>query len=299
MGWDSYCCICGNSCKNVDIEYLTELFEVYNEYTKNKNVIKIDILEIKNIVKKLKWTKKTFSLLPTNIIYNSTNKIECENYLPFKDSSYFDDNILNGVLIHQDCWNFIKNNYNIELKYKDLPIRYIDNDKNPPLYNINYGEITKYWSQDFMYDELYLDKNIYMLDSPLLNINKKNIIRIKKIIQQFNIKKEVRPSPSISATFYKNNEIKLGNDNFFWIIKNGRWNKIKDEVFKKTIIFDKKFTKNFKNVSKINKIPAIGEYNIEPLFVLNFKKTNNGEIQIIFIGIEKSINNLNILIKNN
>ena len=138
-----------------------------------------------------------------------------------------------------------------------------------------------------------------MLDSPLVSTNKKNIIRIKKIIQQLNIKKEKRPSPSVSATFYKNNEIKLGNDNFFWIIKNGRWNKIKDEVFKKTIIFDKKFNKNVKMLSIINKIPAIGEYNNEPLFVLNFKKTNKGEIQIIFIGIEKSINNLNIMIKNN
>ena len=112
MGWDTYCCICGNSCKNVNIEYLTELFEVYNEYIK-KNLIKIDIVEIKNIVKNLKWTKKTFSLQPTNIVYNSINKIECEDYLPFKYSSYFDNDILNGVLIHQDFFNFIKNNYNI------------------------------------------------------------------------------------------------------------------------------------------------------------------------------------------
>ena len=291
MGWDTYCCVCGNSCKNVNIEYLTELFEVYNNYSK-KNLIKIDIVEIKNIVKKLKWTKKTFSLQPTNIIYNSTNKIDCEDYLPFKDSSYFDNTLLNGVLIHQDCWNFVKNNYNIELKYKDLPIRYLDSDKNPPLFNIDYGEITKYLSQDFAYDELYVDNNTYMLDSPLLQTNKKNIYRIKKIITQLNIKKIERPSPSISATFYKNNEIKLGNDNFFWIIKNGRWTKIKDEVFKKTIIFDK----NFKKLSIINKIPAIGEYSKEPLFVLHFKKTNKVETQIVFIGLEKSIEKLNIFI---
>ena len=298
MGWDTYCCICGNSCKNVDIEYLTELFEVYNEYSK-KNLIKIDIVEIKNIVKNLKWTKKTFSLQPTNIIYNSTNKIDCEDYLPFKNSSYLYDDILNGVLIHQDCWNFVKNNYNIELKYKDLPVRYLDSDKNPPLSNIDYGEITKYLSQDFSYDELYVDNNTYMLDSPLLKTNKKNIDRIKKIITQFNIKKEERPSPSISATFYKNNEIKLGNDNFFWIIKNGRWTKIKDEVFKKTIIFDKKINKNIKKISIINKIPAIGEYSKEPLFVLNFKTTNKGDTQIVFIGIETSIEKLNILVNNN
>jgi hypothetical protein len=296
MGWDSYCCLCANSCKNVDIAYLIELFETHNKYNKTKNLIKINITEIKNIVKKLKWTKKTFSLQPTNVIFNSTNKIDCEDYLPFKNSSYFDNEILNGVFIHQDCWHFCKKNYNIELKYKDLPVRYLDSDKNPPLYNIDYGEITKYLSQDFSYDGLYLDNNIYMLDSPLISTNKKNISRIKKIINQFNIKKEERPSPSISATFYKYSEIKLGNDNFFWIIQNGRWNKINEMVFKKTIIFDKKFNKNIKKLSIINKIPAIGEYSKEPLFVLNFKKNNKDETTIIFIGIEKNLNNLQVII---
>ena len=291
MGWDTYCCVCGNSCKVVDIEYLTELFKEHNEYS--KNLITINDMEIKDIVKKLKWTKKAFSLQPTNIIYNSTNKVECEDYLPFKDLTYFNSDLLNGVFIHQDCWTFVRNNYNIELKYKDLPIR-LDTNKSPPLYNIDYGEIKKYLSQDFSYIKLYLDNNIYMLDSPLIKSNTKNITRIKKIIQQFNIKTEQRPSPSISATFYKNNEIKLGNDNFFWIIKNGKWNKIKEEVFKKTIIFDKKT--NIKKSSLVNKIPAIGEYHKEPLFVLNFKRNNKGELQIVFIGTEKYIEKLNLSI---
>jgi hypothetical protein len=104
---------------------------------------------------------------------------------------------------------------------------------------IDYGEIKKYWNQYMQYDKMYIDKNIYMLDSPLLTTNIENIKRIKKIVNQMKLKKELRPSPPVSATFYKNNDIKLGDNNKFWIIKNYKWMEIKEDICKRK--FDLKY----------------------------------------------------------
>lgn len=282
MGWNTYCCICGNSCKGGDVDYLRDVFKVYSK----KEITKEIDNEIKDIVKKLKWSNKFITLFSNNknkIYYNYM--VNCEDHLPFKDEDDY------GIYLHYDCWKFVKITYGIELHYNNLPVNYINIDKKtslgiPPIMNIDYGEIKKYWSQDMDFYKMYTDKNIYMIESPLITSNKNNINRIKKIISQFKLKKELRPSPPISATFYKNNIIKLGNNKKFWIIKNNKWNEIKEDVIKNKINFDYKN----KLIYKVMNIPRIGEYNNIPLFIYNIK-TYKKEITIEIIGTEESINN--------
>jgi hypothetical protein len=126
-----------------------------------------------------------------------------------------------------------------------------------------------------------------MLDSPLNSSNKKNIIRIKKIISQLKLKKDLRPSPSVSATFYKNGDIKIGNNNKFWFVKNNKWYELKEDVIKKKIIFD------YDNkLYKLNVLPQIGEYYNIPLFVKQCKNITKKNTMIEFIGTIKTITDL-------
>jgi hypothetical protein len=280
--WDVFCCVCGNSCKGANVNYLNEEFEVMS----GEEITKETTTEIKNIVKKLKWCNKFITLFSNNKNNKYNNyQVSCEDHLPFKDDDDY------GIFMHYDCWKFVKITYGVELHYNNLPVNYIDISKKallgaPPLMNIDYGEIKKYWSQDMEFYKMSTDKNTYMLESPLVTSNTKNINRIKKIVSQFKLKKELRPSPPISATFYKNNTIKLGNNNKFWIIKNNKWNQIKEDVIKKKINFD---IKN-KLLYKIMDTPRIGEYNSIPLFISNIKETKK-EKTIEIIGVEESINN--------
>jgi hypothetical protein len=271
MGWDVFCGICGLSCKGCGYEYLEDILNTSDN-------------ELKKISKDCNWLNK-------KIILNSNNKIkkfkyeEVENHLPF-----IADQIEYGILLHYDCWKFVKINYGIELQYKHLPINYKifkSGSGTPPLMKINYGEIKKYWGQDMDFEKMYKDNNMYMIQNPLIPSNTKNISRIKKIISQFKLKKEQRPSPSISATFYKNNIIKIGNNNKFWIIKNNKWNEIKEDVIKKSFNIKSNKLSYFGQ----GNIPQIGEYNTVPLFINKIKNYFNKKKPDILeiIGTDKTI----------
>jgi hypothetical protein len=58
---------------------------------------------------------------------------------------------------------------------------------------------------------------------------------IKNTILQLKIKKN-RIGPSISATFYKNNDLLIGNDNKLWKINKKKWVKATDITEKKEFI---------------------------------------------------------------
>lgn len=274
MSWDIYCCICGFSCIGANFDYLKEEFKNFN--------IDISDKDIKNIVHDIKWVNKKITLYANNKIKVwKNNEYDISNHLPFVDDNEY------GILLHYDCWKFIKINYGIKLEYKNLPVNYIDINKvknkstnQTILMNINYGEITKYWQQFMAFERIYIDNNLYMIQSPLVTNNTKNINRIKKIVNQLKLKKELRPSPSISASFYKNNIIKIGNNNKFWIIKNKKWYEIKEDVIKKQFNINPKNIWKFMYPSKYlsNYLPLIGEYNIIPLFINNIK---NNKLELI------------------
>jgi hypothetical protein len=288
MSWNIYCCICGISCNSITIDNLIEEFEVNNGEECTNDVIK----EIKNIVNKMKWCKSSIALFSNNKNKRYYNyQVDDEDFITSKN-----DNNDYAICIHYNCWNYIKITHGIELHYNNLPINYINKKKEigePPLMNINYGEIKKYWSQYMNFYKMYIDKNTYMLENPLIDVNVKNINRIKKIISQLKLKKELRPSPSISATFYKINTIKLGNNNKFWVVKNNKWFQINEDCIKQKINIS---VKN-KFYNKIINIPRIGEYNNIPLFISNIT-SNKKEKCIEIIATSQTINILDNYTKN-
>ena len=120
-----------------------------------------------------------------------------------------------------------------------------------------------------------------------MSILNENITRIKKIVSQLKLKKEARKGPSISATFYPNKTVKLGNNNLLWEKKNGKW----VELLDKPIIKLFEFITIPKNIKKINLIPQIGQHNTIPLFVNDYYIKNN-KYYIEFIGSDILINDL-------
>lgn len=288
--WDTYCLICGNSCfAEKDLEFILKFqFKV--------------TADIKGLNSKLKWLNNCTVLAANNDVIHGCNETDggatffkdkkiaytCDIFNGFFD--YFRNDYINkGIAIHTDCWKFIKKVYKIELKYKDLPISEQYYNYDAKIGDVNYGSITKYQSQFMEYHKMYLDKNIYMVTSPLSKTDesKKNIPRIKKIISQFKFKNDPkRKGPSVSATFYNEGSIKLGNNNKFWIKQNGKWNEMKDEVITKKI----EFKKNTKN-KIINDIPQLGEFNNKLLFVKSFTRLPN-KIVIEFIGSPLLINKI-------
>jgi hypothetical protein len=288
--WNIFCCICGNTCYSLSKDELLEDF------------INVEISEnnINEIVKQSKWLNNCTLLLKNNKIIHNCKEISCNiGFKSIKTNKYYEtlnvftNNNINfeqynlnsknfieniGIFIHTDCWKFIKKNYNIKLEYKDLPI-YL-NKKNINSYlPINYNQISNYWDQSFNYLKMYLDNNIYMIQSPLKN-NIKNINRIKKIINQIKLKPN-RTGPSVSATFYNKNDIKLGNNNKFWKISNGKWIEINEDVIIKKITINT----NNKYIKNLNKIPQIGEVNNETIFIKDYEfNKKNKSIDIVFIG---------------
>ena len=295
MGWETYCCICGNSC--VSLCTVIKNDDNFEELIKDKTII------IKDLVKKSKWVEKATMLLQNNKVVhgceevsdhgvfgdkNSKKYIEILSFLRTSNGGFGGllDYIDSGIFIHTNCWKYIKIKYNKELKYSDIPVEFKNKTLIP---QINYGSITKYQHQDMDYLKIINDKNMYMLSDPL-KTDKMNDIRLKKIITQFKLKTELRPSPSMSATFNKTGDIRIGNNGKFWIIKNNKWVEIKDKIIKKSIIVNDD-NKNKSILSKINMIPQLGEKNTKLIFINNFVHKKN-TIEIQFIGNEENINKI-------
>ena len=305
--FDLYCFICGNSCYDVDFNELEN--------------IDISKQERNNINKSIKWLRKCTVLLANNKVIhncfdsncsgvfsqtkkksNSTELFDCTGNKN-KFTTYFSNITNSGIFLHDDCWKFVMKKYGIKLEYKNIPVLNLYEGRNI-MYgrvctedNVNYGAITKYWSQYMNYEKMFLDDNIWMTYSPLNNSknNSKNIVRIKKIIKQLNLKKIDRPSPSISATFFRNGYIKIGNNNKFWIIANRKWKEIKEEVVEKkynNLKINDSIISNI--ISNINNIPQIGSYNNKMIFIKNYSYNNkNKKFNIEFIGSSSEINRLN------
>ena len=287
--WDIFCCICGNSCRQLD------------NYNEDEFLKVMTSKEYKELIKKSKWLKNATLLLQNNKVINGCREVACNIEFEGKDGTMYtavdvdnmvpyignDGNI--GIFIHTNCWKYIKIKYKVELKYSDIPLTLINKRFKVP---IKYGDITRYQSQDMQYLKMFQDNNIYMITDPLKN-DKMNNIRLKKIINQLKLKSTLRPSPSMSATFNKTNDIRMGNNGKFWIIKNSKWVEIKEPIIKKTVIIDYKKTK-MNIIKEINSIPQIGEKNTKLIFVNNFVSTKTVEIQLIGneINVNKIINSI-------
>jgi hypothetical protein len=282
--WDVFCCICGNSCYQLD------------NYNEDEFLNVMSSKEYKELIKKSKWLKNATMLLQNNKVINGCREVGCNIEFEAKDGKMYtavedsinglgeSDNI--GIFIHTNCWKYVKIKYKVELKYSDIPLAVINRRYKVP---IKYGDITKYQSQIMDYVKMFQDNNIYMMIDPLKN-DKMNNIRLKKIINQLKLKSTLRPSPSMSATFNKTGDIRMGNNGKFWIIKNNKWFEIKDSIVKKTAIMDYRKTKS-NIIKEISGIPQIGEKNTKLIFINNFV-LKKGMYEIQFIGNEETVNKL-------
>ena len=262
--YDIYCFICGNT--NIS-------FKIKNQYIEREEDIddKILLKKLKLFEKKTLWLNKiTFLTSYDNIIHN----VENTNFDYFKDNKkqmYYLQypgqlKLLNvGYFLHTDCWNHIKNKFKINLKYSDIPFNQIQkiNDK--------YNKIEQYYDQYFNFSQVISDNNYYVCHSPLED--KKNASRINKILSKIKIKNNLkRKSPNTSATFYNNKEIKIGNDNNFWIIRNKKWFLLENNVQEYNFTFNNNNKNLFNFLCTISKK---AEHNNKPIFIKDVSNNKN------------------------
>jgi len=266
--WDIACLACGLPCHS-EKEYIEIAEETGDEYI---------IKETKKIIKKFGYLNQNTFLTVDNRIVRNCKETSCniDFISPAGEKliqvGYGDlgHDPFRGIFIHTSCWNWIKKTYNVKLKYSDLPIDMIHNDyrrmTDRPIPGINYGPITKYWTQDFDYIKMIENGDTYMIDRN----NPKNIARIKKIVAQYKLKNDPkRIGPNATATFFKDDAIKIGNNKFFWIKRNGRWQEIKENIITKTFTIH---NPNKKLLKYIEVMPFIGEFNKIPLFKSSVKQ---------------------------
>lgn len=294
---DIWCFICGNNCSGSNDYELDEYDEKKKDILENKLSPKHSKFYIKyveemdelikcnpnirddliRLYKNTRWMINCTMLLKDDQVLHGFEEIDCwstfkkdnKTILHFTDNGIIYQNgkpiYTNpvGLFIHTDCWNYIKDNYQIELKFSHLPP--VEHHRNKKIFNINYGDIEEYWEQFFNFMNVVIDKKKYLCSSPLKN--DKNISQIKKNINALKLKNNPnRKGPAVSATFYKNGNIRFGNNNNFWIIKSGKWVEIKEKIIE--IKIDINLSKlNKKQYTFITSMPYIGEYNINPIFI--------------------------------
>ena len=306
--FDIYCLICGNPYHGLYSHYIDYVKEIilnkkkdiiYEAYLKNPNLIK----DLKKMIKDTLWMNNCTMLLTNNEVKHNCEETSCNGlFSDIKNKNsythliqkynvcYYHKYSIEGVFIHTDCYKYIKLKYNIKLTYSNLPL--IDNKS---FEYINYGEIENYWHQEFEFINICIDKKQYLCSSPLKN--DKNILKINKNINEMKISNKyiLRPSPPISATFYENNNIKVGNNGKLWIVKNSKWNEINEDICKINITVD--LTKiNSKQKSFLKKLSFIGQFNNYGVFVKNITFKNKKE-SIFILDLITTYNNKSIITK--
>lgn len=293
--FDVYCTICGNPCHSI-LDGTTEIIEDIYQEVKNKRKIPTHLKTFYNKVynryekdpkfienfekysKKTQWLNDCIFLTVMDDVIHNCKEVNCNNTFRDKKGNnyvqelHYNDEFIpktkHGIFLHSDCWKYVKQKYNVELKFSNIPVIPEPKEYNKINKNINYGIIENYWSQDFKFIELFIDNNDYMCMSPL--INKENTSRINKIITQFKFNNDKsRKGPVVSATFYPEKSIKYGNNGMLWIKKNGKWNEIKD---------CEKMILKTKEDKVIKDIVCIGQFSKNPIMI---KKINKKQIELI------------------
>ena len=289
--WDVFCFICGNPCYS-NLERIKEMLHDDNMIKKIKSIPSF-IKEVKELKKKTQWMNKCSMLLANDQTIHNVSEIACNIIFKNKNMTAQHISVLGnnlndypyGIFIHTACLKYIKKQYKIDLKFSYLP------PVKPTyrnLFDINYGDIEKYWDQSFNFLDIILDNKKYLCSSPLQN--DKNILQIKKNISKLKLKNDPkRKGPCVSATFYNDGTIKIGNNKKFWIKKGNKWLEINEKIIKIKIEIDVSKLSN-KQKKYVENIPIIGEYNINPVFVVNSsRKKYNYNLELISIESYKDI----------
>ncbi len=296
--FDIYCPLCGNTCQSMSPDLIENFREIHQHVKSNKktasclktfykkvyNTLEKDpkfLDKIKTYSKKTQWLNDCTFLTVMDEVIHHCKEITCNNtFRDKKDNEYVQDLLYNdefvpknhrGIFVHTDCWKYIKQKYDITLKFSNIPVVPEPKEYNKINTSIHYGTIEKYWSQIFKFDELIMDSYGYMCISPL--VNKENALRINKIITQFKFNNDKsRSGPSVSATFYPEKTIKYGNNGMLWIKKSGKWVEIKDCEHMILKIDESKQNKIIKNIE------AMGQFTKKPIMI---KKMDEKQIELI------------------
>lgn len=299
--WDVFCFICGNPCHS-NLEYIKDMFHedniqshkpfIKNMITKIKSIPTF-LKELKELKKNTQWMNKCSMLLANDTNIHNVSEIGCN--ITFKNKnvvaqhlSVLDNNLNDypyGIFIHTACLKYIKKQYNIDLKFSYLPPVKPNSHK---LFDINYGDIEKYWEQSFNFIDIILDNKKYLCSNPLQN--DKNIVQIKKNISKLKLKIDPkRKGPHVSATFYNEGAIKIGNNNKFWFKKGIKWVEMNDKILNIKIKIDVSKLSN-KQKKYVENLPIIGESNVNPVFVINSScKKYNYKLELITIESYKDV----------
>ena len=287
--FDVYCFICGNPCHSILLDKKEHIREAFNDIFPDYNMKNSNIIDdIMGLVGKTKWMNKCTMLQINDKVTHGYKEMNCNNVFHNKNQTiehleWVDMDVLSenyGIFIHTDCWKYIKKKYGVELKFSNLPKIFSRTTNVKKIFDINYGEIIKYSQQDFNFFQIAIDKKTYICSSPLKN--DKNISQISKNIHALKIHKMndiKRKSPNVSATFYKEGEMKIGKNNNIWIVKNNKWVEIKEKVIKIKININKK------NERILNNIPFFTRCNKNPIFIHSITKLKN-EHSVEFILLE-------------
>jgi hypothetical protein len=268
--FDVYCVVCGcpfvNYAKdNIEdwktLPYMTEVLKKSKQYDWLEKPIMM-LANNKNIVCIGFKNSTDFFDKKGNIYEADANNLFMRYFSTIKD-----DVANKGIAIHSDCHKYVEKVLGKSITYGDIPTRVpVIHTKKQYVkqhVEIDYGSISEYQSQFFELEKLCKEHAEYMIESPMHNT--KNAKRINKILNTMHMKKG-RIGPTASATFYKEGDIKLGNNNKFWQVSGEKWKQLNEQIYQKTI------KPNFINYTKIEKIPQLGEYNDELLFVKSFTR---------------------------
>ncbi len=147
--YDVYCFVCGCSCYSMNNEFIKDLLENYKEYLKKPNSAEFkyykDLFksiskypnffeEIKKLYLKTKWLSKCSFLTVDDKLIKNVKEIMCNGqfkastgdnlYHQYSFNNDTDFAVRNnlGVFIHNNCLQFIKKNYGIDIRFSDLPV---------------------------------------------------------------------------------------------------------------------------------------------------------------------------------
>ena len=216
--WDIYCPLCGLTLHNLELND--------NNIKLNKNDIKW--LEKCTILLPNKSAKHNFVENECNICFNNTKD---NKKIIISDKNDHDKNI--GIVLHTDCWKYVKKVKNHKLIFDDFNFKKILKSKvwkNYLFKYFKYNVVKKYQHQFFDINLLYKRPNdLFILYSPLKNNenSKKNAKRINANIKLlFKNKPKERNSPLQSATIFKRGTVMKGCNNNDYIVKLNK-NKVK------------------------------------------------------------------------
>lgn len=123
-----------------------------------------------------------------------------------------------GVGVHQACRTLVQRATGVSLTFFHFNVDAIE--ANNTYGGVNYGTVQRYMAQYFEFDAAW-HHHRFLLESPLANAA--NGKRVLAVFRKCKIRAGVRPSPSASATLFRDDARRTGNDGGLWVVKDRRW----------------------------------------------------------------------------